>query len=360
MGCVSSDAVTIKVPQIPNWDGQVQPLMFLPVEIKMVKTSILWNGDMSVNMQPVTNAIIAGKTAGAGFRLKAVFLPVQQLGQGRGTPLDGYSTGLDSWMARAMCIFQKEAAVPIETKFYHAPVTFKEEWLGEVSARGYERLYAQLGQASQDGFPLSCIIDDPNNRMNGFLTVSSQTTVVLTCQRRHEYPASKHYQFASVPINMQRRYKDIERYGYRASMPELIPTLRDFSEKGYRIAGVYNPPTISNADWSWTRASCCHIIFEKADRRHIMSVIDCCFTASASFVDCTVNHNQYQSIITQYVLQGWEFAGMIDLPDQHSDGLSLISTIKLLFQAAILPSDLECYSDASAHDDALRLVLEVV
>ena len=47
-----------------------------------------------------------------------------------------------------------------------------------------------------------------------------------------------------------------------------------------------------------------------------------------------MDHSQYVSVIQAYASQGWELAGLIDMPDASFEGLrSISSTIKLIFQA---------------------------
>ena len=47
-----------------------------------------------------------------------------------------------------------------------------------------------------------------------------------------------------------------------------------------------------------------------------------------------MDHNQYLAHIQAYASQGWELAGLIDMPDTAMEGFgSISSTIKLIFQA---------------------------
>ena len=48
----------------------------------------------------------------------------------------------------------------------------------------------------------------------------------------------------------------------------------------------------------------------------------------------SVDHSQYLSVIQAYASQGWELAGLIDMPDAKAESFSTrSSTIKLIFQA---------------------------
>ena len=48
----------------------------------------------------------------------------------------------------------------------------------------------------------------------------------------------------------------------------------------------------------------------------------------------SVDHSQYLSVIQAYASQGWELAGLIDMPDASAESFSTrSSTIKLIFQA---------------------------
>jgi hypothetical protein len=300
-------------------------MMACPVEIQMQ------GGFMSVSasMQPVNNLITAAETAGKGYKLTAIFLPVNMTGKNKGHPLDGYMTGLTSSVARAMCIFQaspNEPDLPVETMFLQAPIVLTTR-IGGQTASGYEGLYGQLQQAAQQGFPLCSVIDEPNARMNGLR--SAETTVHLICQRRQgQLSGSKTYQIVNCPISMQAQFG-----GCSASMPMLMQTLQAYASQGYKVASIYNPPTLAVAG-IWSGESQCHIIFEKAQFNYCFTVVDLLFTVNGGVGSCSVDHNQYLNAIVQYTKQGWELAGLIDMPDGNVAGLmSITSTIKLVFQA---------------------------
>ena len=50
-----------------------------------------------------------------------------------------------------------------------------------------------------------------------------------------------------------------------------------------------------------------------------------------------MDHNQYLSVVQNHGNQGWELAGLIDMPDSRVAGFgTIVSTIKLIFQAPAL------------------------
>jgi len=71
----------------------------------------------------------------------------------------------------------------------------------------------------------------------------------------------------------------------------------------------------------------------------MVALIDAKFACSGGFGTGVVNHDQYTSMIQQYVTRGWELAALIDMPDGEMTSLTSLtsfnSTIKLIFQAAI-------------------------
>ena len=103
-------------------------------------------GSIDSNIEPLNNAIVAQNVAGDGYRLVAVFLPVFIEGKHKGKPVDMKRYEY----FRAMCIFQKGSSMPPtlqETLFVQAPMKIKvNNWsLNAVEVKGYEELYAQLG-----------------------------------------------------------------------------------------------------------------------------------------------------------------------------------------------------------------------
>ena len=73
------------------------------------------------------------------------------------------------------------------------------------------------------GFPLSSVIDEPNNRCNGLM--STESNVQLICQRPKgsQVPPSQ-YLIVNCPINMSAGFSSMS-----ASMPTLINELTKYS-----------------------------------------------------------------------------------------------------------------------------------
>ena len=75
------------------------------------------------------------------------------------------------------------------------------------------------------GFPLSSVIDEPNNRCNGLM--STESNVQLICQRPKgsEVPVPpSQYLIINCPINMSAGFSSMS-----ASMPTLINELTSYS-----------------------------------------------------------------------------------------------------------------------------------
>ena len=90
----------------------------------------------------------------------------------------------------------------------------------------------------------------------------------------------------------------------------------------------------------------CHIVLEKTPVNYYVSVRDVPFIVKSSFGgSMSVDHSQYVSNIQSFGAQGWELAGLIDMPDMSLPGTfysgltSTSSTIKLIFQASAQPGD---------------------
>ena len=78
----------------------------------------------------------------------------------------------------------------------------------------------------------------------------------------------------------------------------------------------------------------CHIILSKTQENYYMTVQDVPFIVKLSWRKRSVDHSQYLSVIQAYASQGWELAGLIDMPDGSAESFrTRSSTIKLIFQA---------------------------
>jgi len=196
---------------------------------------------------------------------------------------------------------------------------------------GYEGLYSQLAAAGGAGFPLGAVIDDPSLRMNGFRTAVS--TVHLICQRPQGAPPQPpaQYQVANCQIHITGGFTSMT-----ASMPTLPQTLHGFCAQGYKIASVYNPPTVQQVGMMSAETQC-HMVFQKTACNYFVTVCDMPFKVTGGYGGRVVDHNQYLSIVTTHGNKGWELAGLIDMPDGRAQGMmAMVSTIKLIFQAPAL------------------------
>ena len=83
----------------------------------------------------------------------------------------------------------------------------------------------------------------------------------------------------------------------------------------------------------------CHIILSKTVENYYVTVRDVQFTSKnhggRSETHRTVDHSQYLAAIQPYANQGWELAGLIDMPHAPitSFNTDTVSTVKLIFQA---------------------------
>jgi len=314
----------ITVPVIPGWDGIPLPTQNVIVEVML---EARWSGT-SASFQPLTQVVI--NQAQAGNKLAGVFLPVFTQGKQKGQPIDGEVAGFRSFRGRAMLVFQADRFyrnVAHDVMFLQAPMQLTNTWGGE-SVSGFEGLYGQLQHAGTQGYPLSCILDEPNARISGWR--SQESNVHLVCQKpnsQEQIPVSQ-YQIVSCPIESRAHFGS-----QSASMSNLVPLLSNYLTQGFRISSVYNPPNISLTGWTTTETQC-HIILEKTAINYYFAVVDVPFTVSIGWGSRSVDHNQYLNVISGFANNGWELSAIIDMPDMRHEGFTKFSsTIKLIFQA---------------------------
>jgi len=174
----AGQTMSMGVPSVPGWNGIPNAIMHIRVSFE-IKGG--WS-ELSASMDPLLNAIMAQNTAGQGYSLAAVFLPVVTQGQ----PMEMERKGWRTITAYCMCIFQKNAnapMAPLETLLLKSTMKQKTRQfsIDAIQIEGYEGLYGQLGQAGNQGFPLSAVIDEPNMKVKGFTT--TETSVHLICQK---------------------------------------------------------------------------------------------------------------------------------------------------------------------------------
>jgi len=318
----------INIPVIPGWDGVGLTTHNVVVEIELTST---WSGTRT-SFETLTHAIIA--QAKAGYRLSAVFLPVFTDGKQKGQPVDGRPSGLFTFTGKAMCIFQNDHHIQNgsqATMFLQAPMTITAVMMSSspLEVSGYQGLYGQLQHAGTQGYGLSCVIDEPNARCSGW--ASAETSVHLICQNPEGIPAPpiSQYVIANCTIEKRTHFSKMS-----ASMPNLKQLLSTYTTQGHKISSVYNPPTVSHTGFTTTETQC-HIVMEKTPVNYYFAVCDIPFIVKTRFGGSRdVDHSQYLNYISAYSSNGWELAGLIDMPDLQWEGIaSFSSTIKMIFQA---------------------------
>ena len=81
--------ISTTVPNIPGWNGI--PIAIMPVHVSFeMKMSLR---KLTASMDPLNNAIMAQNTAGEGYSIAAVFLPVVNQGEQKGEPVEAERTG---------------------------------------------------------------------------------------------------------------------------------------------------------------------------------------------------------------------------------------------------------------------------
>ena len=145
--------ISTTVPNIPGWNGI--PIAIMPVhvsfEMKMSMRKLTASTDA---IMAINNAIMAQNTAGDGYSLAAVFLPVVTQGKQRGEPVEAERTGRRTVTVKCMCIFQKNAHTPIaplETLLLQSTMTqkYRPYTSNALQVEGYEGLYGQLTEAGK-------------------------------------------------------------------------------------------------------------------------------------------------------------------------------------------------------------------
>jgi len=318
----------INIPVVPGWDGVPLHTQNVVVELELTLT---WTGTRT-SFSTLSNTIIA--QAASGYKLSGVFLPVFTEGKQKGQPVDARPVGLRTFMGRAMCIFQTERQypnIPKDTMFLEAPMTISTVMMSSSPEQvsGYHGLYGQLQHAGTQGYALSCVIDEPNARVSGW--ASQDTSVHLICQKPTGVPSPPVSQYVVINCTIDKR---IHFGSSSASMPNLKPMLSTYLTQGHKISSVYNPPTVSMTGFTTTETMC-HIILEKTHENYYFAVCDVPFIIRTKFGGSReVDHNQYLTYITAYSNNGWELAGLIDMPDMKFEGMTTFSsTVKMVFQA---------------------------
>ena len=284
---------------------------------------------MTCDMSPIVQTI--GVSAQQGYLPAALFFPVEQHGKRRGMPLDFEQSGMMSCIGKAQLLLQRPVggggAGTAEIILQSSTITMQAGF-GSVAADGFGALYGALAEKGAQGYTLNAVIDEPNQRMTGFL--SAATTVHLVMSRRPGAQGAepKQYTIVSVPVNIQVSGLT----SVTATMPELMPTLAKFLSEGHRVAAIYNPPVIAQRGL-FSGTTQCHIIFEKTATIYTSAVADSAFTVSQSCCSMDVAH-QYLPSCGAFLKAGWELAGIIDMPDRRLTGMaSGASTVKMIFQA---------------------------
>ena len=143
--------ISTTVPNIPGWDGIPIAIMPLHVSIEMKMES---RRKLTASMDPLFNEIMAKNTAGEGYSLAAVFLPVMTQGKRIGEPVEAKRNGRRTATAKCMCIYQKNAhapVAPLETLLLQSTMTqkYRPYTKNALQVEGYEELYSQLTEAGK-------------------------------------------------------------------------------------------------------------------------------------------------------------------------------------------------------------------
>ena len=144
--------ISTTVPNIPGWNGI--PVAIMPVHVSIEMKMSMRKLTLTASTDPLFNAIMAQNTAGEGYSLAAVFLPVVTQGKQKGEPVEAERTGRSTVTAKCMCIFQKNAHTPIaplETLLLQSTMKQKyRPYTGDAhQVEGYEGLYSQLTEAGK-------------------------------------------------------------------------------------------------------------------------------------------------------------------------------------------------------------------
>jgi len=237
--------------------------------------------------------------------------------------------------AKAMCIFQKKSEAqmaPIETSMLSSSMRekYKPSSINIVPVEGYEQLYSQLSEAGNRAFSLSAVFGKPNMRtLRRGERHSKQKTVHLVCQKNQgdQNPPSQ-YLIINCQIIISQHWRSIT-----ASIPDLTNFLSSYCTQGHKIASIFNPPLSSDKGTQF------HMILSKTVENYYVTVRDVQFTSKnhggRSETHRTVDHSQYLAAIQAYASQGWELAGLIDMPHAPITyfNTDTVSTVKLIFQS---------------------------
>jgi len=316
------------IPVIPGWDG-------IPISTKSVNVKILIKPGFLgayTSFEPFKEVILT--EAKGGLKLAGAFMPKSRDKQTKGFPADGelVSVFKDDYKANVKLIFQTDRyfkSAPQEVTFLQTAMKHSHAGFSEAeTVSGYEDLYTQLNRIGLQGYQLSCVIDEPNRRTTGLN--SKESNVHLVCQKAegHKQAEEIHYQIANCVIEMKYHINSIS-----AAMDNLKPLLSNYLTRGYRLGSVYNTDSTTKTGFS-TYESQCQFILEKTAVNYYFVVVDLNFIWKQGWYGRSMDHHQYEDIITGYAIKGWELAAIIEMPDYVSQGSSMYAiSVKLIFQA---------------------------
>jgi hypothetical protein len=239
------------------------------VPIKLGVFTVNKTADMSGVHGEITAA------AARGFSLQAALFPVMQHGKRKGNPMD-IESAASAYVVNCpmQLFFHRDGAEPppLETKIIQVPVTFSHSFFGRQVREeegGFTELYAQLATAANEGYHLSCIVDDPNLRCSGL--GKGTTTVSLVCQRelgRAAAAANIEYSVHTIKVNLSGGMNG----AVRSELPDLETVIQQQLKQGWKIATAYSPPILQGSGYSATTQL--HIIFQRTQQRHCVIVAD--------------------------------------------------------------------------------------
>jgi hypothetical protein len=326
--CFSFQPSTYEVQDAPNWDGQVRLTGTAAAVLHM--SGNIFQGTKSTDMSNV-NALLAN-AAQDGMRCVATYAPVQFFGKEEGVPFHMQVTSFTSGHVTSFLMFQVidgangGAAPVLETVIETVEITY-QAGLFQVSASGFENMYAKLAELGAKGYSLSTVFDVPNLRRSGLFSTKSQVQIIA--QRVAGAPPSQTtYSVTSVPINMYRTL-----VGCSADANQLMQVLQQQMAAGNKLASVFNPSSIQVTGLT-SASTNCHLIFTPVAEPYSWTAVDINVPANRSMGGGSINYGPITECITHFVNRGWELGGVIPLPQGQVAGvMSFQLTARVIFQA---------------------------
>jgi hypothetical protein len=327
--CFSFQPSAYEVNDVPNWDGRIRLTGTANAVIHV--TGNVFQGAKTTDMTNV-NACL-GSAAGQGMRCVATYAPVMFVGKQAGVPFHMDMTGLTSANVTSLMIYQVvdegQSGMPpvLETVVETVEITY-QAGLFQVSASGFQNMYAKLAELGANGYSLSTVFDIPNLRRSGIFSAKTQVQIIAQRVAGTALTQST-YDVTSVPIKIFAAFG-----GCTADTRQLMQALQQQMASGKKLASIFNPSSIQMTGFGSATTNC-HLIFTPVAEPYNWCAVDINLRADkTNFTGGAINYQPLSHCLTQFANKGWELGGIIPVPQIQQAGFcSFQITARLIFQS---------------------------